>query len=90
MSALTDAMAAAIATLKSQIGASGLTGDQVDAHIHAITDPLVTQITTIANSEADDASKIADIEAALDEFTQGFAPQGGGNGGTLPGGTPQQ
>lgn len=75
MSDFTDAFAAAVANLKSEVAAGGgLTGDQVDAHIHAVTDPIVSQVTTIANSEADDATKVADIMTALNGFSTTFAP----------------
>jgi len=78
MSALTDAMAAAITTLKASSSAGGPTTDQITAQIHTVVDPQVAALTasiaTITSSEASDASQIADIQAALAEFTTAFAP----------------
>lgn len=78
MSALTDAMAAAITTLKASSTTGGPTTDEITAQIHTVVDPQVAALTasiaTITSSEADDASKISDIQAALAEFTTAFAP----------------
>jgi hypothetical protein len=78
MSTLTDAMAAAINQLKSETAGGGVTTQQVTATINSVVGPqlaaLQTSITNITNSEATDASKIADINAALAEFTTAFAP----------------
>ncbi len=67
MSDLTDKMNAAIANLKSQ--QTGLTADQVQALIN----PLKSSIDSITASEKDDASKVADLTAAMTEFTTAFA-----------------
>lgn len=78
MSALTDAMAAAINTLKSTAAGGGVTTQQVTDTVHSIVDPQVadlqSKVAAITTSESDDATKIADINAALAEFTTAFAP----------------
>jgi len=78
MSALTDAMAAAINTLKAANTGGGVTTQQVTDTVHSIVDPQITTlqgtIATITASEKDDAAKIVDINAALAEFTTAFAP----------------
>jgi conjugal transfer/entry exclusion protein len=78
MSFLTDAMIAALANLQTKLAAGGLTADQVTSQIHTVIDPLVadlnSKVAAIVTSEADDASKLADVTAAMTEFTTAFAP----------------
>lgn len=78
MSALTDAMNAALANLESKLTAGGVTADEVTAQIHSVVDPLVAdlsgKVTAITSSEGDDANKIADLTAAVTAFTTAFAP----------------
>ncbi len=78
MSQLTDQMTAALAVLESKLAAGGVTADEVTAQIHTVVDPqvaaMLSAITAITNSEADDATKIADLTAAVTEFTTAFAP----------------
>lgn len=74
MSAFTDAFAAAVANLQTKLGGTGLPAADVDAHIAAAVTPLTTQITAIAASESDDATKIADIQTALNGFVAAFPP----------------
>jgi len=93
MSQATDAMAAAITNLQSQIKAGGVTADQVNTQIVAAVSPLTTQIQTILASEGDDASKISDIQVELAEFTTAFAPAASASSGSgastgTPTGTP--
>lgn len=74
MTAFTDAFAAAVANLQAKLVGSGLPAADVDAHIAAAINPLTAQISAIATSEQDDASKIAEIKTALDGFTTAFNP----------------
>jgi hypothetical protein len=78
MSQLTDQMTAALATLNTKLSAAGVTTDEVTTQIHTVVDPLVadlnTKFTAITSSEADDATKIADLTTAVTEFTTAFAP----------------
>ena len=78
MSQLTDNMNAALANLESKLSAGGVTTDEVTAQIHTVVDPQIaalnTTIATITSSEADDATKIADLTEAVTEFTTAFAP----------------
>ena len=71
MSDLTDKMTAAISTLQSQ---HGVTTDQVNSIVAQANAPFIASLTAAINSEKDDATKIADINAALGEFTTAFAP----------------
>lgn len=71
MSQLTDQMNAAIANLQAT---HGVTTDQVNAIVSQATAPLQAQIAQIMASEGDDATKIADVTAAVTEFTNAFAP----------------
>jgi hypothetical protein len=78
MSQLTDQMTAALTTLEAKLSASGVTTDEVTTQIHSVVDPMVADLnskfTAITSSEADDATKIADLTAAVSEFTTAFAP----------------
>jgi hypothetical protein len=78
MSQLTDQMTVAVENLKAQLAGSVPTSEQIAAQIHAIIDPQVaglqSTIDAITAGEKDDATKIADINAALTEFTSTFAP----------------
>lgn len=85
MSKLTEEMLAAATALKT--GRGGATPEEITASVHTVVDPIVTdlqtKIATITSSEADDATKIADITAALDTFTTtiaGPASTGTGDG----------
>ena len=71
MTQLSDAMNAAIATLESQ---HGVTTDQVSSIVSQAIAPLQTSINTILASEQSDEAKIADVTAAVTEFTTAFAP----------------
>lgn len=71
MTQLTDAMTAAIATLQSQ---HGLSTDQVNAIVAQAIAPLQSAISSIQTSQATDEQKLADVTAALTEFTTAFAP----------------
>ena len=72
MSQLTDAMNAAIADLKAQ--QTGLTTDQVNTIVAQAVAPLHASITQITSSEQSDEAKLADVTAAVTEFTSAFAP----------------
>lgn len=80
MSAATDAMTAAVNTLKQEVGQgnSGLTTQQITDTVHTVVDPevaaLTAQLAAIQASEADDATKNADTAAAVKVFTDAFAP----------------
>lgn len=78
MSALTDAMQAALANLQTKLGQAAPTADQITAAVHAVVDPAVatlnSQIAAITASENNDAGNIADITAAVTEFTTALAP----------------
>lgn len=78
MSDLTNKMTVALATLESKLATGGVTLDQVTAQIHSVVDPQISALTdsiaTINASEADDATKIADLTAAVTQFTDAFAP----------------
>lgn len=84
MATLAETMAAAIAELKKEIGqGGGVTAEQVIAQIHTVVDPvtadvttLKAQITAILNSEADGATKEAQVEEALKVFTDAFPGAG--------------
>lgn len=76
MSQLTDAMTAAINTLKTS--GAGMTNAQVVATVHSVVDPevadLQSKISAIMASEMTDESKLSDVTDALNEFTTAFAP----------------
>lgn len=80
MSEKTEAMALAIKTLQDKIGA-GVSPEQIQAQIHLELDPVIAglndKIAAIIADDTDDDAKVADIEAELKIFTDGFAPPPG-------------
>jgi hypothetical protein len=78
MSALTDAMTAALANLETKLTAGGLTAADVTAQIHTVVDPQVatlsTALATFQASQTKDEAAIADLTAAVTQFTAAFAP----------------